>query len=91
MPSASATDLVVYDIADNLFYQITSTPGVNETLSDISVLDNGDVRVVWAADDGPVGKEMYTAQHCTSHCLLERVRGRMSPFNRPTGRVCRSR
>ena len=55
-------DLYVYDISTNLLYQITSTPNVNETPSDISVLRNGDVRVVWAADDGPNGEHNVYAE-----------------------------
>jgi hypothetical protein len=53
VPPATTPDIYVYDIAQNLLYQVTSTPGVSEQLNDISVLDNGDVRMVWAADDGP--------------------------------------
>jgi len=52
-PGEFAADLYVYDIATNLLYRVTSTANVNEQLNDISVLDNGDVRVVWAANDGP--------------------------------------
>jgi hypothetical protein len=50
-------DVFVYDIATNLLYQITSTPDVHEELNDVSVLDNGDVRVVWAANDGAAGDQ----------------------------------
>lgn len=45
-------DIFVYDIANNELYQVTSTSNVDEQLNDVSVLDNGDVRVVWAANDG---------------------------------------
>ena len=48
-PSGIAPDIYVYDIAQNILYQVTSTPTVFESLNDISVLDNGDVRLVWAA------------------------------------------
>lgn len=50
-------DLFVYDIANNILYQVTSTANVNENLNDISVLDNGDIRMVWAANDGADGKQ----------------------------------
>lgn len=52
MNDLSPADIFVYDIANNILYQATSTPTVNETLSDISALDNGDLRLVWAANDG---------------------------------------
>ena len=51
------SDLFVYDIANNLLYQVTATPSVDENLNDISVLDNGDIRMVWAANDGISGDE----------------------------------
>ena len=51
------SDIFVYDIARNILYQVTSTASVNETLSDFSVLDNGDFRVVWSADDGVAGEQ----------------------------------
>ena len=56
VPPSTSPDIFVYDIANNDLYQLTSTQGVNEQLNDISVLDNGDVRVVWAADDGPLNE-----------------------------------
>jgi hypothetical protein len=56
IPLSPSPDIYVYDIAMNILYQVTSTPGVNEELNAISVLDNGDVRVVWAADDGPLAE-----------------------------------
>jgi hypothetical protein len=52
VPPSATPDIFVYDIANNELYQVTSTQGVTEQLNDLSVLDNGDVRVVWAADDG---------------------------------------
>ncbi|HKW34551.1 MAG TPA: carboxypeptidase-like regulatory domain-containing protein [Candidatus Acidoferrum sp.] len=53
---ALPADLFVYVMATNTLYQITSTPLVDESLNDISVLPNGDIRVVWAANDGPGGE-----------------------------------
>jgi len=50
-------DLFVYDIANNILYQVTSTANINENLNDISVLDNGDIRMVWAANDGALGDQ----------------------------------
>ena len=47
----AATDLYVYDTTTNRLYQITNTPGVTEQLNDITVLANGNVRVVWASDE----------------------------------------
>ncbi len=42
-------------IATNTLWQVTDTPTLREQLSDIRVLPNGDVRVVWAANDGGFG------------------------------------
>jgi Tol biopolymer transport system component len=47
----TTSDIFVYDIASNLLYQITNTPLVNEMLNDITVLPNGDLRVVWDSDE----------------------------------------
>ncbi|MBK7858698.1 MAG: hypothetical protein IPJ65_08765 [Archangiaceae bacterium] len=52
--AAANTDLYVYVISSNTVYQVTNTLAVNETLNDVSVLSNGDVRVVWEADDDAV-------------------------------------
>jgi uncharacterized repeat protein (TIGR01451 family) len=61
-PAGMNSDLFVYVVATNLLYRVTSTPSVNETLSDISVLDNGDIRLVWAANDGLFGRNnIYAA------------------------------
>ena len=49
-PNGTA-DLWVYVIATNTLFRVTDTPTVNESLNDISVLSNGAVRVVWAAND----------------------------------------
>jgi probable HAF family extracellular repeat protein len=55
-PGAINRDLFVYVIETNTLYQITDTPLLNESLADITVLSNGDIRVVWAANDGPLGE-----------------------------------
>ncbi len=34
---------------------MTDTPAVNETLNDVTVLLNGDIRSIWAANDGVLG------------------------------------
>ena len=46
-----AADLYIYQIPSNTVFRITDTPLIDETLNDVSVLSNGDVRVVWVADD----------------------------------------
>ena len=48
---AAPADLFVYPIAANRIFQVTNTPTVHESLHDVSVLPNGDVRLVWAAND----------------------------------------
>ena len=45
------TDIFVYVIATNTLYRVTDTPTVNEVLNDVAVLTNGDIHVVWAAED----------------------------------------
>lgn len=48
---SSPANIFVYVIATNTLYQVTSTPTF-KMLNDVTVLDNGDIRVVWAANDG---------------------------------------
>jgi len=48
---APNSDIYLYEIATNRVFQITNTPDVSEWLSDVTVLPNGDVRVVWDAND----------------------------------------
>jgi hypothetical protein len=43
-----------YVIANHALIQVT--PGINKFLSDIDVLPNGDIRVVWAAEDDLAGE-----------------------------------
>ena len=50
-PGQTKADIFVYVIATNTLWQVTNTPTVGDSLNDISVLSNGDVRVVWATDD----------------------------------------
>lgn len=51
----SPADIYVYRISTNTVYQVTNSPAVNDVLADITVLGNGDVRVVWTANDGTAG------------------------------------
>jgi hypothetical protein len=44
-------DIFVYDILNNLLYQITDTPLVNEQLNDITLLPDGRLRTVWSSDE----------------------------------------
>ena len=46
-----AADIFVYDIVNNLRYQITDTPLVNEQLNDIALLPDGRLRMVWTSDE----------------------------------------
>jgi hypothetical protein len=51
----SPGDIYIYVIATNTLFQVTNSPLIDEQLSDVIVLNNGDVRVVWAANDGLLG------------------------------------
>jgi hypothetical protein len=57
-PGTGSADIYVYVIAANTLLQVTNTPTINDTLNDVTVLGNGDVRVVWSANDGP-GQNVY--------------------------------
>jgi hypothetical protein len=57
VPPSTTADIYVYVIATNTLYQVTNTPTVNESLNDLSVLADGRVRIVWAADDGAGGTQ----------------------------------
>ena len=51
-PTLFATsDIFVYDLVTNRLYQITNTPLLTEQLNDITVLDDGSLRVVWGSDE----------------------------------------
>ncbi len=52
---ADPGDIFIYVVATNTMFRVTDTPIVDEVLTDISVLPSGDVRVVWAVNDGLVG------------------------------------
>jgi Tol biopolymer transport system component len=51
LTSSDPGDILVYVIATNTLYQVTSAPSINETLNDVNVLPNGDIRVVWSAQE----------------------------------------
>ena len=46
---ASWADLFIYEVSSNRLFQLTDTPGLDEQLNDVTVLDDGSIRVVWAA------------------------------------------
>lgn len=57
----NGTDLFIYHMLDNKLYQLTNTPGVNESLNDITKVGDttcsnnictSTYRVVWQANDG---------------------------------------
>ena len=48
-PSGGTPDMYVYSLATQTDYQITSAPGISNTLNDISVTPDGQARVVWEA------------------------------------------
>ena len=56
-------DLFVVDLATNRLFQITNTPTLSESLNDITVLPNGEVRVVWQAvnETDPFNGNIYGA------------------------------
>jgi Tol biopolymer transport system component len=53
--AGAPADIFVYVIATNTLYQVTTEATIDHQLSDVSVLPNGDVRVVWSANDGVAG------------------------------------
>jgi Tol biopolymer transport system component len=52
-PGSGSADIFVYVIATNVLLQVTNSPTINDTLNDVTVLGNGDVRAVWSSNDGP--------------------------------------
>lgn len=56
LSTTTTSDIFVYVISTNTLYQFTSTPTISETLVDISVLSNGDIRVVYAAVEDLFGE-----------------------------------
>ena len=62
LTSSSPTDIFLYVIATNTLYQVTNTPLVDEVLNDISVLPDGRVHVVWAANSDSDGRDSVFAR-----------------------------
>lgn len=56
------TDIYLYVIATNTLYRVTDTPMVDEVLNDVSVLPDGRVRVVWASNSDPDGRDSVFAR-----------------------------
>ncbi len=50
-PTTLRTELYIYDTATNRLFQITNTPTNDETLSDVTLLPSGELRIVWQAID----------------------------------------
>lgn len=83
----SHSDLYLLQISTRRLFQITDTPDANESLNDVTVLPNGDVRVVWQSIGAGVGShDIYGAtfslpggpNECTASVVLEASR-RYSP------------
>ena len=53
--SGGGTDIFVYHLLDGALYQLTNTPGIQESLNDLTVLPGHMIRVVWQANDGADG------------------------------------
>jgi hypothetical protein len=83
LPPATHPDIFVYDIANNELYQVTSTANVDEELNDVSVLDNGDVRVVWAANDGDVPAGSFNTYATTFTPLSHQITYQICPLYDP--------
>jgi hypothetical protein len=70
-----SSNIFVYSIATQTTYQITNTPGTNNTLDDLSVTPDGKARVVWEAQSSPNTKvdgfifQVPTAQDPTATSL----------------------
>ena len=62
-------DLFVYEIASNRVFRVTNTPSFDESLNDVSVLPNGGVRLVWAANDDLAGDHNIYARTLTLPAL----------------------
>lgn len=61
--NAQPSDIFVLQLSTNRYFQLTATPGINETLNDVTVLGDGSVRVVWQASDplDPGNNNIYGA------------------------------
>lgn len=56
-----STDVFVYDMVHNQLYQITNTPAINEELTDLTLLVDGRLRVVWTSDEEGVAHNVRGA------------------------------
>jgi len=55
------SDIYLYEVATNRLFQVTATDTLNESLNDVAVLANGEVRVVWDSDDEVIAHNVYGA------------------------------
>jgi hypothetical protein len=53
--ATAAADIYIYVIATNTLYQVTNTPTIDDRLNDVTLLPTGEVRIVWASNDGLFG------------------------------------
>jgi hypothetical protein len=68
---SGGTDLFLYHLVDGALYQLTNTPGVNESLNDVTVLPGHIIRVVWQANDGTDGmNDIHGATVAIPHVTL---------------------
>jgi hypothetical protein len=87
--AGAPADIFVYVIDTNTLYQVTSTPTIDDRLNDVSVLPNGDVRVVWASNDGFGGSNNVYATTFTPIVppaqQLSNLASTITGFNLPQG------
>jgi hypothetical protein len=87
--AVAPADIFVYVIDTNTLYQVTSTPTIDDRLTDVSVLPNGDVRVVWASNDGFGGNNNVYATTFTPIVppaqQLSNLASTITGFNLPQG------
>jgi hypothetical protein len=72
--SVGLGDIYLYDISQNLLYNITNTPDQNDELDDITVLSSGEVIVVYDSDE-------YGSTHRQVHALRFTPPATASDFN----------
>jgi hypothetical protein len=61
LPGSTNADIYLYEISTDTLFQLTDTPGINETLNDISIDASGRIRVVWAQPSAAGDLDIYTA------------------------------
>ncbi len=83
--AGAPADIFVYVIDTNTLYQVTSTPTIDDRLNDVSVLPNGDIRVVWSPNDGLLGdRNVYATTFTPTRSpqqQLSDLAGAISSFN----------